>query len=354
MKKSLALIIGCLLAYCCCINIALGAKPKAGQAMPTLVEATTVKYVSKQQQISATGTLNAIPGIVVKPEISGRITKIYFKSGDTVVAGTPLIEIYPDIIKAQLAQAQANLKLAKLNYDRSSQLIKSHDISEADFDKAQADFRSAEAQVNQATAALRQTTIMAPFAGRLGLSQINLGDFVSAGTEIVNLQSIDPIYVDFSIPEIYMSKVAAGQQVLIRTDAYPNATFNGKVEAVESAINQANRTLMLRASIPNKDGKLVPGTFVNVNILVNAEQQVIEIPQTAVVFAPEGNFVYKIIDGKAVKSLVTLGDRDAANVVIKSGLNVNDVVITAGQLKIQDGAPVMVAPANAKPQAATP
>lgn len=342
MKKLVTLFTG--LALLCTITIALGKAPKGMQFPPSFVETTTVKFTSRQQQVAATGTLNAIPGIVIKPEISGRITKMYFKSGDAVAKGAPIIEINPDIIKAQLAQAQATLQLTKLNYERAVQLYKTHDISKADFDKSTADYNSAKASVDQAKAQLQQTVILAPFNGKLGLSQVNLGDFVSPSTEIVNLQSIDPIYVDFSIPEVYVSKVARGQNVLVRTDAYPGVTFNGKVEALESAINQANRTLMLRASIPNKDGKLIPGTFVEVSVLINQENQVIEIPQTAVVFSPEGNFVYRVVDGKAAKTIVTLGDRDADKVVVKTGLNSGDIIITSGQLKVQDGSPVMTAP----------
>lgn len=343
MKKQIVAILTCFL-FTLCAGTAV-AKPKQQLNIPpTLVETTVVKLTDKQQQVSATGTLNAIPGIVVKPEISGRITKIYFKSGDAVAAKAPLIEIYPDVIKAQLAQAQASQQLTKLNYDRASKLIKTHDISEADFDKSRADYKAAQASVNQALALLEQTTIRAPFAGKLGLSQVNLGDYVSAGTDIVNLQSIDPIYVDFSIPEVYLSKVAVGQSLNIRNTAYPNVIFKGKVEALESAINQANRTLMLRASIPNKDGKLLPGAFVEVALQVNVEQKVIEIPQTAIVFSPEGNFLYRVLDNKAVRTMVTLGDRDADSVIIKNGLNVGDVVITSGQLKIQDGSPVITAP----------
>lgn len=321
-----------------------GKPPKTAQLPPAFVETTTVKFSARQQQVAATGTLLGIPGIVVKPEISGRITKIYFKSGDTVPAGSPLLEINPDIIKAQLQQDQANLQLTKLTYDRYSKLYKTHDVSESDFDKAQADYYAALARVNQSNAQLRQTTILAPFSGRLGLSQVNLGDYVSAGQEIVNLQSIDPIYVDFSIPETYLSKVAVNQEVILRSDAYPNITFNGKVEAVESAINQSNRTIMLRASIPNKDGKLVPGAFTEVTLIISGEEKVIEIPQTSVVFAPEENYVYTVVDGKASKVTVTLGDRDSDKVIIKSGLKEGDVVITSGQLKVQDGAPVVIAP----------
>ena len=340
MKK---LIITIIIIFAIGTTSSCLAKKKKPTIPPAVVEVSKVVYSTREQQLAATGTLSAIPGIVIKSEISGRITQVYFKSGDSVQAGAPIVEINPDIIKAQLAQAQASLLLTKLNYDRAASLYKSHDVSEADYDKARADYSSAQALVEQMQAQLRQTHIIAPFAGRLGLSQVNLGDYVSSGQQIVNLQSIDPIYVDFSIPEVYLSKVAAGQAVTLHTVAYPDEKFIGKIEALESAINPANRTLMLRASAPNKDGKLLPGAFVEVSILINEQTKVIEIPQTAVVFSPQGDYVFTVVDGKAVQTNVVLGDRDSERVIVKSGIKVGDTIVTAGQLKVHDGTPVVVA-----------
>lgn len=314
----------------------------SAQIPPAFVEAITAQPTSRQDQVAATGTLIAIPGIVVKPEISGRITKIYFKSGDSIVAGAPLIEINTDILKAQLAKAQAQAQLTRLQFARFSKLYKTHDISKADFDKAQADYNSAQAQVENVQAQLRQANITTPFTGKLGLSQINIGDYVNAGQNIVNLQSLDPLKVDFSVPEAYLSKVAVGQTVLLKTDAYPEETFVGKVEAIESLINDNNRTLNIRANIPNKDGKLLPGAFVETTLQLALQQNLIIIPQTAVVYAPEGNYVFKVINGKAKKAAVILGTLDNKKVVIKSGIKAGDVIVTAGQLKIHEGAPVVV------------
>jgi membrane fusion protein (multidrug efflux system) len=324
------------------------AKP-APAVPPTFVETMTASPSTRPNQVSATGSLVSIPGIAVKPEISGRITKIYFKSGDNTTIGAPLIEINPDLIRAQLADAQAQSQLTKLQFGRFAELYKTHDVSKDDYDKAQANYVSAQAKVENMQAQLRQTNIVAPFSGKLGLCQVNLGDYVNAGqTVLVNLQSLDPLRVDFSIPETYLSKVAIGQAVLLHTDAYPNETFTGKVEAIESLINQNNRTLNIRASVPNKEEKLLPGGFAETILQFGLVQQLIIVPQTAVVYAPDGTYIFKVVDGKAKRVAVTLGERDADSVVVKSGIKAGDVIVVAGQLKLHDGASVVVA-GNKKP-----
>ena len=310
---------------------------------PTVVEALTAKTTTIPEEVSGTGTLISIPGIVVKPEISGRVTKIYFKSGEVVATGTPLFEINSDLIKAQLAGAQAKAQLAHVQFERFSKLHKTNDISKAEYDKSQADYNAAQAKVENMQAKLRQANIVAPFTGKLGLSKINIGDYVEAGQSIVNLESLDPLRVDFSIPETYLSKVKVGQTVILHTDAYPKEKFIGKVEAIESRIDQNNRTLNVRAVIPNKDHKLLPGTFVETILQFAVEKQVIMLPQTAIVYTPEGSYVFKIVDNKAEKVFVTLGDRGSNNIVIKSGIKAGDVIVTAGQLKTHEGAPVIIA-----------
>lgn len=332
---------GGFLLVVCCLSTAGLAADKSKAASSAFVETATVQEVVHADQVSSTGTLVSIPGIVVRPEISGRITKIYFKSGDVVQSGAPLIEINPDVVKAQVVQAQAELRLNKLNFDRSFALYQSHDISKSDFDKSQSDYISAKAKVESAQAQLRQTNIVAAFAGKLGLSQVNIGDYVNAGQSVVNLQTLDPLKVDFSIPEICHSKIAVGQQVSLRTDAYPQESFIGTVEAVESLVNQNNRTLNIRANVPNEKGKLIPGGFVEVSLKF-ADRKLIMIPQTSLVYSLAGNYVYKVVGGKAEKVAVTLGEKDSNNVVVKSGLSVGDVVVTTGQLKVHPGADLIV------------
>lgn len=322
-----------------CFSLALAAEKT--KAAPVNVETVTVQLVSHPDQISATGTLISIPGIIVKPEISGRVTKIYFKSGEVVSTSTPLIEINPEIIKAQLAEAEAALNLNRLNFSRSTALYKTHDIAKSDFDQAKANYDGAQAKVASVLAQLQQTTVVAPFAGKLGLSQVNVGDYINVGQSIVNLQTLDPLKVDFSIPELYQNRVAIGQTVLLHTDSNPGKTFSGQVEAVESLINQNNRTLNVRANIPNKNGELIPGGFAEVTLRF-AEERLIMVPQTAIVYSLGGNYVFKVVANQAEKVMVTLGSKDSNNVVIQSGLKVGELIITSGQTKIYPGSPVLV------------
>ena len=300
---------------------------------PAFVETIKVKPVVLDEEVYATGTLLSIPGAVIKAEIPGRITKVHFNSGSMVKEGEQLIEINPDVIKAQLAAAEAQFNLSRLNLSRAKTLYGSRDIAKSDFDQVQANYNADEARVKGLRSTLAQAIIVAPFAGRLGLSQISIGDYVNAGQNIVNLQTIDPLKVDFSISEVHQHRVAVGQHVVLKSDAYPANVFSGTVEAVESLINQNNRTLTIRASVPNPDGLLVPGGFVGVTLSLDP-QSTIMVPQTAIVYALDGNYLFKMVSGKAEKTKVELGIKDRDSVEIKSGVSEGDVIVTTGQMKI--------------------
>ncbi len=319
--------------------------PLGGAMPPAVVSAATVVSVPWQHQIQATGSLAAFEGIVLKPEIAGRITKIFFNSGQDVKQGDPLIQLNPNILQAQVEQDKANLALAQRQYQRYNDLLKEHAVAKADYDTAATTMNADQAMVNQANALLKQTTISAPFSGRLGLRQVSIGDFVSPGQTLVNLQALDPIVVNFSLPEAYLSQVAVGNTVIIRSDAFPNQTFTGKIYAFDSMIDPSTRTLAIRASVANPDKKLLPGGYVQVDVLFGKSQNVIKIPQTALVSDISGTYVYRVINGKAVKTPVVVAARENQNAIIQSGINAGDQVITDGQIKInQNDAPVMVAP----------
>jgi membrane fusion protein, multidrug efflux system len=319
-------------------GITVIAKPKKPfQMPPVVVETVKIQLVTKADEITATGTLIASSGITIKSEIAGKITKIYFKSGDKVEKGMPLVEINSDSLKAGLTEAIADYKAKKLHFDRITSLHKTKAVSKSDLDKAQADYEAAKAKVAGRGADLEQAAITAPFSGKLGLSKVNEGEYVTPGHEIVNLQALDPLMVDFSVPEIYLSKVGVNQKVVLTTDAYPGEIFKGEVEATESLINQNNRTLDVRANVSNGDGKLIPGGFVYVTLQFS-ERQVFAVPQTSIVYESDGTYVYKVENNKAEKVKVVLGKRESVDVEIKSGLNVGDVVVTSGGIKIYPGA----------------
>lgn len=327
---------------------ALAALAKGPEKMPPpMVRAEAVKMQAWQPKVQATGSLAARQGIVVKPEIAGRVTRIFFKSGQNVQQGAPLLQLSQGILKSQLAINQANLALRQREFQRAIELYRERAMAKADYDTAKANLAAAQAQVNQATAQLRQTDISAAFAGKLGLRQVSIGDFVSAGQSIVNLQSLDPIVVNFSVPENYLNKLAVGDTVQIHSDAFLKKVFIGKVYAYDSVIDPNTRTLAVRASVPNPDEKLLPGSFVEVTLLLGAPQNLIAVPQTALVSSINGTYVYKVVQGKAVQTPVVVGKLENAMATIKSGLTAGDVVVTDGQIKIQkNNMPIVVAPAS--------
>ncbi len=310
-------------------------------AMPTpKVSTTTTQLSNWEPQIKATGTLQAAQGIVVKPEIPGRVRKIFFNSGEFVKAGTPLVELNNDMAKADLDLNTANLNLSEVDYQRKKQLFPKHAISKSELDAALANLKVNRARVAASKAHLDQTLIVAPFSGKLGLKQINVGDQVGPETAIVNLESIDPVYIDFTIPESDILKLAVGQKVSLDDDAYPNQKFEGTVKAFESVINTNAQSITVRAEIPNAKGTLLPGTFMRVTLSTGKGEQVISIPQTALMHAVDGNYVYRVINNKVVKTKVDTGLQHDKNIIITSGLKTGEQIVTEGQLKLNDGAAV--------------
>ena len=307
-----------------------------GGMPPVIVEVAKVLSLKQDQKITSTGSMRATQGIMVCPEVNGRITQIYFHAGDNVVAGTKLIQINPDIVQANYDQAKAELKLAQQDYERQANLFRTHVTAKADLDKAVATLHDKEAQIQGLAAQLRQLNIVAPFAGRVGLNMVNIGDYVKQGQNLVSLQAIDPIDVEFNVPEVFLSKIAVGHEVSLRSDAYPGRIFTGKVYAIDSLVNVNNRSILVRARVPNTDGKLLPGTFVETTMLVPAEKATLYVPQTAIVYDIGSTFVYKVA-GNTVT-----GDRDQDNIAILDGAKRDDVVVTAGQIKLHDGANIIV------------
>lgn len=304
------------------------------------VEVATVQSKPFHKQIIVPGSLRAHQGIVVRSEVDGRITNIYFKSGDIVVVDAPLVQLYKDVVAARLQQSQAELQLAKQDYARMAELYKTHTVSTAEFDKAAAKLNVEAGKAAEYQAQLKQTLISAPFSGRLGLSAVSLGDYVKVGQNIASLQMIDPIEVEFEAPEIYLSNISVGQSVAVTSRSYAKQVFDGKIYAIDSEINMNNRSIIARATIPNVNNKLLPGGFVEVRIDLTRKEPSLVIPQIAVFYDVGQAYVYRVVNNKAIKTKVKLGDRDRENVVVLEGLAANDVVVSAGQLNITDGAAV--------------
>ncbi|MBI3621314.1 MAG: efflux RND transporter periplasmic adaptor subunit [Nitrospirae bacterium] len=301
--------------------------------------------------MGAVGTLQANESVVIRSEIAGRVQTIHFAEGQAVARNIPLLTIDPVEYQAQYDQAEAALGLSRLNFDRSKPLYEQQLLSQQAYDELAAKFKEAEANLAVARARLDKTKIQAPFSGRLGLRQVSPGDYLQPGQAIVNLEDLDPLKVDFRVPEAYVGRIKDGGAVQVGADAMPDRRFKGTVYAIDPRIDAATRTLVVRARVPNADGRLRPGMFVRVGVVLAERPRAVLIPEQAIVPVGNDTFVYRIVDGKAALTKVTIGQRREGEVEIVAGLGSEETVITGGQNKpmIFDGAPVMVIPPGGGP-----
>ncbi len=321
--------------------------PPPGFALP--VEAVPVKLGKVERQVAAIGSLRSSETVIVRPEVAGRVAKILFQEGNKTKAGQVLLELDSAIEKAELIQARANLELSKANFERADELAKRGSGTARALDEARAKLKVDEASLALKQAMLDKYNLSAPFDGVLGLRQVSVGDFVSPGTAIVNLESIDPIKVDFRVPEAFLTAVKTGQQIAIAVDAMPDRTFNGQISAIDPQVDPAGRSVVIRAKIPNPDDMLKPGLFARVTLTLGRTEESILVPEQAVVPVGTQHFVYRVVEGKVAVTKVKLGQRRAGEVEIVEGLSRGDTVITAGHLKVRDGQPVQVMPSGPPP-----
>lgn len=324
---------------------ATGGSPRGG-GIPVEARAVTVDTV--RVEVSAVGSLRANESVIVRPEISGRVTEIAFQEGDDVGEGDVLVRLDDSVLRARLAEAEASLVLSRTNYQRAQQLYERKTASAVVRDEALAKLREDEASVALARAELDKTRILAPFDGTVGLRVVSVGDYVSAGKDIVDFVDDDPIKVDFSVPEGYAARVEVGQPVSIVVDALPGQTFEGEVYALSPVIDVNGRSMQLRAIVPNADGALRPGMFARVRLMLAQRDEAILVPEEAVVPVGREQFVFRVVEGKVARTAVELGERGGGLVEVQEGLSPGDIVVTAGQIKLQDGAPVTVL--GAKPE----
>jgi membrane fusion protein (multidrug efflux system) len=333
-----------------------GATPQAaskGGATPGVaVEAVKVALQSMPQTITAVGSLRSDESVTVRPEVAGRISAIQFQEGQRVTKGATLIRLDPAINQAEVQQGRANLKLAQSKYDRAVDLAKSNFISGQAKDEAENNLRVAEAGLQLAEAKLAKMEIKAPFSGIIGLRVVSIGDYVKEGADVVNLESIDPLKVDFRVPEMYMRQVRVGQSLQVQLDALPGKTFEGNVVAVNPLFDAAGRSIVIRAVVRNSDTSLRPGMFARVRLITRDEQNALVIPEQAIVPQGDEQYVFRIADGRASRVKIEVGQRRDGKVEVLKGLSANDTVVTAGQLKIRDGVPVTLAARPATSDAA--
>src|SRR5438477_3133473 len=322
---------------------AASSAPKAlSGPVAVAVEAVKVAVQPMPQSITAVGSLRSDESITVRPEVAGRISEILFKEGQRVARGSTLIRLDPSVNRAEVEQGRANLKLAKSKYDRAVDLAKSNFISGQARDEAENNLRVAEAGVQLAEARLAKTEIKAPFSGIIGLRVVSLGDYVKEGSDIVNLESSDPLKVDFRVPEVYLKQIQVGQTLHVSLDAIPGKTFEGKVFAVNPLVDAAGRAIVIRALVRNPDTSLRPGMFARVRLITRNLQDALAVPEQAIVPQGDDQYVFKITDGRAMRVKVEVGQRRDGKVEIVKGLEPTDMVVTAGHLKIRDGVPVTI------------
>ena len=332
-------------------------------APPPSTVATAVAHTEQwPDTLSAIGSVSAAQGVIVAPEIAGTVTQIAFESGATVKQGDLLVKLDTSSEDAQLRAAEAQVQLAQLNTERTRKLRADKTVSQSELDTAEANLKQLEANADEIRATIDKKTIRAPFAGRLGIRLVNLGEQLDVGKSIVSLQSLTPMYVDFSLPQQDLEKLQTGLKVRVTSDAYPDKKFEGELTAINPDLNATTRSIQLRASFANADQLLRPGMFVRVEVELPGEENVLVIPPTAVLSAPYGDAIYLIelqttngvtnlvAQQKFIRTGRALGDF----VSVESGLQAGDRVVAAGQFKLHSGDRVLENNTNSPPASLTP
>jgi membrane fusion protein (multidrug efflux system) len=321
----------------------------AGKNAPKPIETVSATLVETDRWVrsfESVGSIRAVQGADLSTETSGIVSRILFENGAEVRVGDLLVELDTEAEQATLRSAEAEADLARTVYERTKTLRATNAIPQSDLDAAASHLRKVTALVEQLRATISKKQLRAPFSGRLGIREINLGQFVQNGDKIVSLQSLNPIYVDFLLPQQLISTVAPGQKILLRTDAYPNRVFEGELTAINSEVDRITRNIRLQGTLKNPDGALRPGMFARVEIFEGGEDEILRIPLTAVFRAPYGDSVFVVLekdgsDGKKemfveqrfIRTGRTMGDF----IAVTEGLKAGDTVVSAGTFKLRNG-----------------
>jgi membrane fusion protein (multidrug efflux system) len=326
---------------------------------PIDVAVVTANEQPWQSQLPAIGTLKALQGVDLSLEIAGTVKALQFESGQKVTAGQLLLQLDSDVEKALLGTAEAELGLAKIEHGRGSQLVGSQAISKGDFDRLAAQLKKAYASVAQLNAALAKKSILAPFSGTIGIRQVDVGDYLASGTMIATLQNLSSLYVDFYVPEQAVPKLAVGQIAQVTVAAYPAQTFEAKISAINPKVDDATRNILVRATLPNPGGELLPGMFASLQVLLPGANTRVVVPESAISYTLYGNSVYVVVPKKTAggepekdakgepqwtveRRFVETGEHRNGRVVVSKGLSAGERVVSAGQLKLDTGAHVAI------------
>lgn len=361
MKKRMILMVLAVVVFLTAIGaVKYGQVKKAiaqhSSFQPPPEAVTTI--VTRQEQwpanLAAIGTAAAVHGVTVSADLPGIVDQIHFDSGKAVREGAVLVQLDTREERAQLASAEAQQKLSRINFDRVSGLLAKGVISQADYDKSAAENTQSQARVGEIRATIGRKTIRAPFSGVLGIRQVNLGQYLAGGAPIVSLQSLDPIYVNFSVPQQEGVRMRVGGGVRVASEGsagVAQSEFTGKITALDSVVNEATRNIQVQATLANPEGKLKPGMFVETRVLLPASESVISLPASAINYAPYGDSVFIVADlkgpdGKSYRGvrqqIVKLGAARGDQIAVTSGLQSGQEVVTSGVFKLHNGAPVQI------------
>ena len=350
MLVAAALLVGAL-GYFKLRQVQAAVKGGPFQPPPSAVTTIVAKQETWPSTLSVVGTTAPVHGVTVSADLPGTVDTITFDSGKFVHEGEVLVQLDTRQERAQLAAMEAQRDLAKINYDRMQQLVNEGVISRMEYDKSTAEQRQTEANVGEIKATIQRKTIRAPFSGILGIRQVNLGQYMSAGTAIVSLQALNPIYANFNVPQQVMSQMRPGQNVRISTDGASGHEYTGRVNALESTVDESTRNVQVQATLANPENKLRPGMFVQVEVGVGTQRSLFPLPASAINYAPFGDSVYIVTDlkgpdGKTYRGVrqqfVKIAGARGDQVGIVSGLNQGDEVVTSGAFKLRNGAAVAV------------
>ncbi len=343
---------------------------------PQTVSTVTATTQTWQPAVEAVGSLRAVNGAALSLEVGGVVDQIGFQSGEDVQAGQVLLRLRADDDTAKLAALEASASLAQVNYDRDMRQLHAQAVSQSVVDTDNFNLKNARAQAEEQRAELAKKTLRAPFAGHLGIRAVDLGQYLNPGTAVVTLEALDPLFVDFSVPQQALNRVEVGQAVTAKVDTFPGQSFQGKIIAVSPSVDTDSRNVQMRASLPNPDHRLLPGMFATIDIAAGAPQQWITLPQTAITYNPYGSTVYLVehagdagvaqtaggaaqtggaaqasgaaqAGGAAPKLVarqvfVTTGETRGDQVAVLTGVKQGDVVVSAGQVKLRNGSTVLI------------
>lgn len=322
--------------------------PPHGGAPAQTVAAQTAQIQSWQPTMDLVGELRASEGADLSLQVSGIVQTLSFESGQTVEAGTTLLQLVADDQIAKLASLRATAELNAINLKRDIEQLKIKAVSQATVDTDQANLKNSEALVKQQEALVSYYTLKAPFTGRLGIRNVDLGQYLSAGTAVVTLQALDPLFADFFVPQKFFGRLKVGEPVSVTVDAYPGETFAGTVSAINSKVEGGSRNVKVRATLANHQARLVPGMFARISLNVGAPAPFVTLPQTAIVANPYGSTVFlleKPADGEGLvarETFVKLGEARGDFIAVVSGVKEGDTVVVAGQIKLRNGTPAVI------------